>query len=176
MCSSSTAVDPGRDAAKRPAKMFVSYAHADMRLADALLGPLRQHLMNSKNFVWDCWRDDWKIVIGEDWDREIQRAVGACDCGLLLLSPAFLTSQYIQQCELQNLLREGKLILPVGLTMLDFAVHDLRGLEKRQIFHLPIGPNGQRRAFSELVSPQQKERFTLKLFCNIERRMQRIMH
>ena len=57
----------------------------------------------------------------------------ACDFGLLLVSPAFLASQFITKEELQYLLKY-KRVIPVALKSVLFdGTMNLKGLEDRQI-------------------------------------------
>ena len=159
--------------AKRSVQLFVSYAHRDMALARRLLESLEVHLQVSKTFDWHWWREEQQILVGEDWHQQIQRALADCDCGLLLVSPALLASRYVIADELARLIEAGKPILPVGLGMLDLDGYDMQGLDKLQIFQLPLGPDGRKRAYAELTDRRRREQFAFELFRAMERRMGR---
>ena len=87
--------------AKRRVRYFVCYAHADQKLKDDLLGRLRHFFDSAKDYRFAGW-DDGDIELGTDWHEQIQRAIGVCDFGLLLVSPAFLASSYITRNELPH--------------------------------------------------------------------------
>lgn len=82
-----------------PISFFVSYAHLDQRPADTFLPRLTEQLHPSRCYAYTLWRDT-EILVGERWHDEIQQALAACQLGLLLISPAFLASQYITRHEL----------------------------------------------------------------------------
>jgi len=148
---------------------FVSYARADLRLADAFLQRLQEQLAPSKRYAYTLWRDV-KILLGERWHEEILQALDACQLGLLLLSPAFLTSPYIAQHELQRFVGEGaKPLLPVMLKMVDFRLHAMQGLEQYQVFRLD-----DTKAFAECTTDVLRHRFVERLFRQIEGRMERL--
>ncbi|MDE3745108.1 toll/interleukin-1 receptor domain-containing protein [Methylobacterium radiotolerans] len=81
-------------------KVFISYARSDMdwlRSIKTQLGPLPAE----GHQFWD----DNQIPVGAAFDREVQialRGAGAC---LLLVTPAFMASEYIREHELPFLLR-----------------------------------------------------------------------
>ena len=79
---------------KKKVKVFVSYARANKELAVRFLTRFRQQVSASKRYAYAFWRDT-QILVGENWNVEIQDALNPCDIGLLLISPAFLGSQYI---------------------------------------------------------------------------------
>ncbi len=83
---------------------FISYAHADERylknLQDHLAVLKRQRLVS----VWY----DREIDGGDEWDEEIRKQLFAADIILLIVSPAFLASEYIDSEELSVALALGK--------------------------------------------------------------------
>ena len=79
-------------------KVFLSYAHKDEDLRDALdeaLGALKHERIIE---VW--W--DRKILPGAEWSDEIIRELEAADLALLLVSPAFLNSPYCYEEEMRR--------------------------------------------------------------------------
>jgi len=55
------------------------------------------------------------LVVGEEFERQILEAIGRCDFGLLLISPAFLGSKFITEKELPAFVSGNK---PSVLVML----------------------------------------------------------
>lgn len=148
------------------ARFFVSYAARDAQAAAALLERLRAQLAASARFRYRLW-DFRQLLLGERWHARIQEEVAACDFGLLLVSPAFLASEYIGAHELPRFVGpHGKPMLPVGLKPVDFARHDLKGLGAHQVFR------HDGRFFLELGGPR-RDAFALALFQQIEDRLER---
>lgn len=72
------------------------------------------HLKASINFNYQLWQDI-EIKSGQLWENEILDALKRSDLGILLVSPAFLVSNYIIDKEIPLLLSQGKIIIPVAL-------------------------------------------------------------
>ena len=112
--------------------IFVSYSSKEADLADQLLEELRQHFAASRKYEVRFWLDRKNIELGEKWHETILKALKECDFGLLLVSAAFLGSEYIKHNELPELISSNR-VLPVALK--PWATDaDLRGLENHQIF------------------------------------------
>jgi hypothetical protein len=115
------------------------------------------------------WRDT-NLLVGVRWHDEIQQALTDCQLGLLLLSPAFLASEYITQQELPQFVGNGaKPIIPVMLKLVDLQLHDLKGLKDYQIFSLD-----RAKAFDNCTTNPIRRRFVEALFVQIERRLDRL--
>ena len=100
---------------RTPIQFFVSYAHTDRQPASTCLNLLTQQLAPSRRYDYTLWRDT-ELLAGERWHDDIQHALDLCHLGLLLISPAFLSSDYITQDELPRFLgRAAKPIIPVML-------------------------------------------------------------
>jgi hypothetical protein len=109
-------------------RVFVSYAHTDNESTDPSqrwLDRLRQHLepLVQQNEIILCTDQD--IELGDDWHEYIQTQLNAACAAVLLVSPAFLVSQYIRNNELPVLLKKAKdnglRIIPVILRPCLFA-------------------------------------------------------
>jgi hypothetical protein len=83
-----------------PVRVFVSYAHANdvvhKAFGDSLAAAARQG-------AFEYW-DDTKIAAGAGWDTVIREELARADVALLLVSNAFLSSEYCSQVELRSLL------------------------------------------------------------------------
>ena len=155
---------------RTPVRFFISYAHDDQRYADDLVLRLQQQLTPSRAYEYTLWRDT-AILVGERWLDEIVRAIGGCDVGLLLVSPAFLGSDFIDREELPRLIGQaGKPIVPVMLRPVSFERHDLKGLAEYQIYRLD-----RQWSYSECLVDRVRSRFVQALFLEIEHRLDRIL-
>ena len=158
---------------KKKISIFVSYARANRDLATRFLKKFREHVAPSKSYSYSFWRDA-DILVGERWHEAIQKALIQCDVGLLLVSPAFLGSQYIQDHELPNFLkRGGKSVIPVLLQPIDLDRHDLKGLKRTQIFRLDRSRFASPKAYGE-CSGTQRDQFALELFRQVEARLDKV--
>ncbi len=129
---------------------FLSYAHRDRRLVHRfrqLLSPRLEIARDLRLSVW--WDDD--IRIGQRWDDEIRRAIEEADFGLLLVSPAFLSGDYIRRVEIPLLTSSPRaVVMPVGLQRVDFPRSDLQGLEVHQIFRYRSREGSEAKWFADL--------------------------
>ena len=153
---------------KKTVKFFISYARANQDLAGKFEEKLLEQLLPSARYRYQLWNDS-EILVGEDWHEEIQKALEACDFGILLVSPAFLGSQYIENHELPRFFgKRAKPVIPVMLQPADFERHDLKGLQKKQIFRLKASKRAKARAFGECSTRTARESFAQELFGQIE--------
>src|SRR5881394_433836 len=108
------------EADKNPLKLFYCYAHEDKELRDALdnhlIGLKRQKLI-------EIWYDG-NISAGMEWEKEIDKHLGSADIVLLLVSVAFLTSDYCYGKEMERALQrheEGTVrVVPIILRPVDW--------------------------------------------------------
>ncbi len=102
--------------AHEPAKVFISYSHAD----EEYLSRLKIHLRPiERQGLIEVWSDA-KINAGENWRREIEKAIHEARVAILLISADFLASDFIQSNELPAILKkaeehQGLEIIPVIL-------------------------------------------------------------
>jgi hypothetical protein len=89
----------------RPIKVFLSYAHADGRLVRAF------HKRLIADGV-DSWLDKEKIIPGQDWEREIRKAVREADVVVVCLSKQF-NQRGFRQKEVRIALEEAEM-MPEG--------------------------------------------------------------
>lgn len=154
---------------KTKVRFFVSYAHFDEVLCVRFLDLLRVLMAPSARYEFELW-DDRAILAGEAWKREILQAIAESDVGLLLVSPAFLGSEFIGDEELPGFVGdESKPAIPVEIQKVDFERYDLKGLEQQQLFRLD-----RRKSFSECSGRRQQTEFALQLYAQIEDRLRRL--
>ncbi|MBK1884404.1 TIR domain-containing protein, partial [Luteolibacter pohnpeiensis] len=157
------------DKPRRPLiKFFVSYAHADDKQVLRLQNHLLKELKLSKRYQFEVWHDRM-IEIGDDWIDKIKGALDDCHLGLLFVSRDFLISESITKMELPALVSGGKPVIPVGLTVMDFARINMKGLEEKQIFRLSR-PGKEPRFFSKCQGVMADE-FVQQLASRIEDRV-----
>ncbi len=150
--------------------IFVSYSHNNQELASRFLKKFKIYTRPSIHYHYQFWQDS-KLLAGEKWDLEIRKALEECNLGLLLISASFLGSKYITEVELQLL--KNKPVIPVLLWPVDFERHDLKGLDKHQIFRLDRTDMIRPRAFGECTA-KQREAFALSLFQQVETRLDKL--
>jgi hypothetical protein len=85
-------------------KVFISYSHEERSYLEALL-PVLQAVPGIGE---DLWFDEQGIDIGDEFHTNIQQALAEAGVGILLLSNHFLTSSYVKQHELPNLLQKAE--------------------------------------------------------------------
>ena len=159
---------------KKKITVFVSYARANRDLATRFLKKFKEQAAPSRQYQYVFWRDN-DILVGEKWHEEIQGALAQCEVGLVLISPAFLGSQYIQDHELPKFLKSGgKPVIPVLLQPIDLDRHDLKGLQRTQIFRLDRPRFASPKAYGE-CSGAQRDQFALELFRQVEARLDKVM-
>jgi small GTP-binding protein len=82
-------------------KIFISYSHKDETFKDELVTMLAG--LQRRGIV-DAWNDR-RIEAGDEWYKSIQDAMDDCDLALLLVSPDYLASRFIQEDEQPKLLK-----------------------------------------------------------------------
>lgn len=155
---------------KQKIKYFVSYAHRNRAIVQNFMERLDDVLAPSKQFEYSRWQDT-DLILGNEWKSQICTALENCEFGLLLISPAFLASSFITDSELPKFVSGEKASVPVMLQPVDFERHDLKGLEKSQIFRFAAIGSGNPKAYSECKS-HRRDAFVLELFRQIERKLE----
>lgn len=81
------------DGAKARSRLFISYSHKDA----GYLQRFTKHLATlPESWVWT----DKQIPPGNEWQPEIIKALGSSTAALLLITPAFLGSEFVKEKEL----------------------------------------------------------------------------
>lgn len=81
-----------------PARVFISYSHADDTYRDELD---KQLSILKRNGIVEVWHDR-RLVAGEDWDHGIKSELERADIILLLVSSDFIASDYINDVEIKR--------------------------------------------------------------------------
>lgn len=112
-----------------PQKVFISFAHADKDYKDTLL----KHLVPlvRRKFI-QVWNDD-NIVAGEDWEGEILKNLHSSDIAILLISPDFLASDFINDFEIPKMLerheRNEIVLIPIIVRPVLFSATEISKLQ-----------------------------------------------
>ncbi|MGI6011288.1 MAG: toll/interleukin-1 receptor domain-containing protein [Ruminococcus sp.] len=119
-------------------KIFLSYSHADALYKSNL----ETHLTALKHyFNVQIWNDS-QLVVGEEWERQIEQVIGETAVAILLISKDYLASEFIAKKEvapiLEALEKKKIRIIPVILTHCLFSKID--ALSKYQAVNDPKRP------------------------------------
>ncbi|WP_439483994.1 leucine-rich repeat domain-containing protein [Cyclobacterium plantarum] len=117
-------------------KIFISYAHDDREYFEVFSKEFSKHLNTSVKYSFSSF-DDREILLGSDWNSRLEKEIETCQVGILLVSSAFLTSEYIQEKELADLIlrlkdHHGFVLVPIYFEAFDF--HDWHHLKVYQFF------------------------------------------
>jgi hypothetical protein len=122
--------------------IFLCYAHADAKWKDRLLRHLETLEMIG---LVDTWVDT-KMAPGTDWLPQIKQAIDLAAVAILLVSPDFLRSPFIQREEVPRLLNQrasrGLQIVPVVVESCAWQRVDwLSRLQMRPRHSIPVPPS-----------------------------------
>ena len=159
---------PAMVSSKRPVTLFISYAEEDASRVDALHNMLKLHFKISRSYQYDVWRDRDCIISGEGWEKRLEDGLGKADIGLFMLSPALLGSKVVIGTELPvfngDEKRSGKPFIPVCLVPVDRKLHEMQGLDEKQLYRWATASGHKKKCFSELGGAKEREAFALILF------------
>jgi hypothetical protein len=159
---------------RKEVKFFISYAHENHRLATAFINKFSRVAKPSKLYRYLLWRDV-HILPGEKWKYEIEKALGECTLGLLLISVDFLGSDFITSKELTKFVGDdAKPVIPVMLLKVDLERHELKSLQEHQIYRLHKDRFDSPKAYSQ-CSSQQRDEFIDDFFRKVDSRLDKIL-
>jgi hypothetical protein len=137
------------------AAVFVSYSHSDHEALNRLKTFVRP--LEREGLI-DYW-DDTHLAAGDDWQVEILTALAQARVAVLLISQAFLVSEFIAQTEIPRILarahNDGLLVMPVFVSpstvaSQSFAFVDAGGQERRDTLTRFQGVGTPDRTLSDL--------------------------
>ncbi|MBD2104460.1 toll/interleukin-1 receptor domain-containing protein [Leptolyngbya sp. FACHB-261] len=103
-----------------PVEVFISYSHKDDELREELVVHLSNLKRQGKIKAWH----DRALEAGNEWDAEIKAQLEAARIILLLITPRFMASEYINDIELARAMErhaEGSArVIPIILKPTDF--------------------------------------------------------
>ncbi len=137
-------------AGAEPPLVFISYSHNDSKWKERLLSHLEMAEQSAQIAVWH----DQQVGYGEKWETALNEALSRASVAVLLISPAYLASEWINEREVQRLLerqqQSGELrLFPILLEQC--AWQQLPWLSSIQLF-----PPGAKPLASRSRNTQQK--------------------
>ena len=112
-----------------PFNVFISYSHKDEDLKEELEVHLANLIRQKKINPWQ----DRALEAGTEWDAEIKAKLEAAQIILLLITPRFMASGYINDIELQHAMerhRQGTArVIPIILKSTDWTGTDFSKLQ-----------------------------------------------
>jgi formylglycine-generating enzyme required for sulfatase activity len=146
-----------------PIKVFVTYSHQDEEYLgeNSLLGFLKGLEKEGVEF----WTDK-KIPTGEKWNAVIKANLGISPIALVLVSQAFLDSEYCQS-EIRTLRQNKAHLIPVMLSPCEWRRHEW--LSSRQFL-----PGGDETVEEHYSDPGRRKRIFLKIREQLRERVSRI--
>lgn len=113
----------------QPLEVFFSYAHED----EELLGKLNNHLSLLRRQAHIAQWNDREMEAGADWKKEIDEHINSAQIILLLVSDAFIASDYCYGVEMERALErhangEAR-VIPIILSPVDWETSPLNVLK-----------------------------------------------
>lgn len=142
-------------------KIFISYSHAN----DSYFNRLMTHLKGLKILKdgFDVWSDK-EIHAGQQWKSEISKALSESNIAILLVSPDFLASDFIENNELPPILQKAAVD---NTTILCLLVEPCLFSDSKLAEFQAI--NKPERTLSDMPTPAEQDRTYLALMNEIKR-------
>jgi len=116
-----------------PPRIFVSYSRKDRRWMEEFRDQIRPLIRGGHIDAWE----DSQIAPGQEWHKEITKAIEVADIAVLLVSPDFLASDFIANEELPSLLAGRKTVFWIAIRHSNYAVTPIA---KYQCANAPDSP------------------------------------
>jgi hypothetical protein len=110
-------------------RLFISYSRKNLAFAFDLARKLKQH-------GYPVWFDKAELAGGDDWLREIERALAGSDILLLIASPDALASQYVT-LEYTTFAGAGKPVIPVLIEPVTDMPREISALQYIDLTNVP---------------------------------------
>jgi CHASE2 domain-containing sensor protein len=107
-------------------EVFISYARTDANYMAEIL----DQIINLNNDGITFWSDR-SLRPGQKWDEEIKKKLKEIDVALVLISQAYLDSEYCKETEIPAFIKRDVIIVPIMLSRCKWKLHDW--LRDRQI-------------------------------------------
>jgi len=153
---------PSRAQKVRPS-LFISYSHSDRDYLDRLLVHLRPL---EKAGLIDLWVDT-RLLAGDRWKREIEKALQRATVAVLLVSADFLASDFITDNELPPLLKDAE---EKGTRILPLIVKPCRFTRDKNLRHFQA-INDPRHSLALLPTGEQEVLYD-RLAAEVEKHLQ----
>jgi len=132
--------------------VFISYSHLDKDCKDRLVIHLKAL---EKGVILKEW-DDQQIGTGENWEKEIMDSMNVASVAVLMVSPGFLTSDFIINKEVPRLLEreqnEGLRIFPIIIKSCMWKEIDwLKGIQAFTVKSEPLSKCNENEVDDHLV-------------------------
>jgi|GEM_PF-6633897 len=132
-------------------KLFISYARED----EEWVKKLKKHMASLRRRHIDSW-DDSALVAGQEWNDQISRMLREANIILLMVSPDFLSSDYIYDVELKEAMRRHErgdaVVIPTILRPADWSHEPFAKLQALPRGAEPIASwNNEDEAFLDAV-------------------------
>ncbi len=110
---------------KNPIKVFISYARQDEVFKDELIRHLNPLVRNNTIKSWH----DGILMVGEEWEPSIKKQIEEADVILLLISPDFMASDYIDDVEISKSLDRSRkretVIVPIIIRPTNYSSFEI---------------------------------------------------
>jgi len=143
------------------AQVFISYSHSDRVWKDRVLAQLK--VLEAEGMVQVF--EDSQIGAGDTWSTTIQNAMRRAHVAFLLISPRFLTSEFIRNEEVPKLLKRrtrGLRVFPLIIEQCDWqAVSWLSALQVRPQDGVPLKSMSRSKSDAALATTTRELRLMI---------------
>ena len=119
-------------------QVFISYSHQDERFLNELRTHLKPYLRTGAFRAWS----DKQIEAGSEWFDKIKTALSEASVAVMLVSPGFLASDFIDEHELGPILKEADTggVKILWVLIRDCSYHETRLRDYQAVVSPPAAP------------------------------------